>query len=151
MKEHNGKPYRHGHGSDEQHLKDQALFAELLENHHKLQRRTEIIENGIVAYTTSKDEHLAKIIQQHVDSMEVRFKSGRAIRSWDPLFAALFEYKDQIKMTYENIQNGVKAILTADDPKLIELIHSHDETLHNFVNEGYNISGQESPKPDWLK
>lgn len=122
MKTYNGKPYRHGHGSDAQHKKDQALFAELLEHHQQLKRTTKIIDQGIIAYTTSEDPHLAKIIQKHVASMELRFAGDRAIRSWDPLFAALFEYKDQIHMVYEEIENGVKATLTADDPKLIELI-----------------------------
>lgn len=150
MKTHNGKPYRHGHGTDEQHKKDQALFAELLEKHHLLDRKTKKLPNGIIAYTTSTHPHLTEIIQKHVESMEVRFAADRAIRSWDPLFAALFEYKDQINMVYENTEDGVKATLTSEDPKLVALIHCHDQTLHNFVNEGYNISGQESPKPDWL-
>lgn len=144
------KVYRHGHGSDEQHKKDQALFAELLENHQQLTRVTEKTSNGIVACTTSEDPHLAGILQKHVESMETRFGHGRAIRSWDPLFAALFEYRDRIVMTYETIDKGVKATLSSDDPKLIELIHCHDETLHKFVNEGYRTSGEESPKPDWL-
>lgn len=150
MKAHNGHVYRHGHGSDEQHKKDQALFAELLEHHDQLKRTTETTAHGIIAYTTSENPHLAEILKQHVESMEVRFGQGRAIRSWDPLFAALFEYRDRIQMTYESIDNGVKATLSSDDPKLIELIHCHDQTLHKFVNEGTRSSGQESSKPDWL-
>lgn len=144
------RQYRHGHGSDEQHKKDQALFSHLLEHHIKLQRSTEKLLNGICSRTTSDDPKLAKIIQEHVAGMEKRFANNRAIRSWDPLFAALFEYKDQINMEYRNISNGVEAILTADEPKLIELIQSHDETLHGFVNDGYEAGGKESPKPAWL-
>ena len=144
------RQYRHGHGTDEQHKKDQALFSHLLEQHDKLQRNTRFLANGICSRTTSDDPKLAKIIQDHVSGMEQRFGMGRAIRSWDPLFAALFEYKDQIKMEYRNIDKGVEAILTSDDPKLIELIQCHDETLHGFVNEGYDAGGKESPKPSWL-
>jgi len=151
MKTVNGKPYRHGHGTDEQHRQDQALFSKLLEHHQALSRETERLENGIIARTTSDDPELAKVLQAHVEGMEKRFGMGRAIRSWDPLFAALFEYKDQIRMEYRAIENGMEAKLTADDPKLIELIHSHDLTLHGFVDEGFEAGKRESPKPDWLK
>ncbi|MDY0137186.1 MAG: hypothetical protein RBS36_08460 [Thiomicrospira sp.] len=142
--------YRHGHGSDEAHKRDQALFAELLQCHNQLKRETERIENGLIARTTSENPRLAKILQDHVIGMEQRFANGRAIRSWDPLFAALFEFREQIRMDYRAIENGVEATLTANDPRLIELIHCHDLTLHQFVDYGYEKSGEISPKPDWL-
>ena len=148
---HPHRQYRHGHGSDEQHKKDQALFSKLLEEHQQLQRSTEQLPNGICSRTTSANPELVKVIQDHVQGMEKRFGMGRAIRSWDPLFAALFEYKDQIKMEYRNIDNGVEAILTSDDPKMVELIHCHDLTLHGFVDHGFDAGGKESPKPDWLE
>jgi hypothetical protein len=142
--------YRHGRGSDEAHKRDQALFAELLQCHSQLKRETQRLENGIIARTTSDDPRLAKILQDHVIGMEQRFANGRAIRSWDPLFAALFEFREQIEMHYRAIENGVEATLTAQDPRLIELIHCHDLTLHQFVDYGYEKSGDMSPKPDWL-
>ncbi len=145
------RQYRHGHGSDEQHKQDQALFSKLLEYHTELKRETEKLANGICSRTTSSNPDLAKTIQDHVEGMEKRFGMGRAIRSWDPLFSALFEYKDQIRMEYRNIEGGVEAILTSEDPKIIELIHCHDETLHGFVNEGFDAGKRESPKPDWLE
>ncbi|MDG4813524.1 hypothetical protein P8629_10945 [Hydrogenovibrio sp. 3SP14C1] len=151
MKTVNGKSYRHGHGSDEQHKKDQALFSQLLEHHKLLSRKTIMIENGIRARTTSDDPHLATVLQEHVEGMEKRFGMGKAIRSWDPLFAALFEYKEAIQMCYHMIENGVEAIVTSEDPKLVELIHSHDLTLHGFIEEGFEAGKRESPKPDWLE
>jgi len=145
------KVYKHGHGSDEQHKQDQALFSQLLEQHEQLTRTTEKLANGICSRTQTESPELIKVLQEHVVGMEKRFGMGRAIRSWDPLFAALFEYKDQIKMEYHAIENGVEATLTSDDPKIIELIHCHDQTLHNFVDHGFNAGKQESPKPSWLK
>lgn len=143
--------YKLGRGSDEQHLKDQALFKELLKEHDSLKRETINIENGIISTTTAKNPALVKVLQKHVVGMEKRFGMGRAIRSWDPLFVALFQYKDEITMTYRNVPNGVEATLTTENPKLIELIQCHDETLHGFVNEGFEAGGRESPKPEWLK
>lgn len=144
------RTYEHGHGSDAQHKKDQALFAELLEKHGQLKRQTEIVANGIRSTTTAATPELVTILQAHVVGMKERFGMDRAIRSWDPLFAALFEYRDEIKMEYRNIENGVEAILTTENPKLIELIQCHDATLHGFVDRGFDAGGEESPKPSWL-
>ena len=142
--------YRFGRGTDAEHLKDQALFKQLLEAHQLLKRTTVKLENGIKAQTTAQTPELVKVLQQHVVGMDKRFAKGRAIRSWDPLFAALFEYKDEMQMEYRMLPDGVEAILTSSDPKLIELIHAHDLTLHGFVNKGFEASREESPKPDWL-
>jgi len=145
------RKYKHGHGSDAQHKQDQALFSTLLEHHQQLQRETNRLENGICSRTTSSNPELVKIIQEHAIGMKKRFGMGRAIRSWDPLFAALFEYKETVTMEYHLIDEGIEATLTSEDPKLIELIHCHDETIHGFVNEGFEAGGRESPKPSWLK
>lgn len=145
------RDYRFGHGSDYHHRQDQTIFSELLKNHQQLFRHTNTIANGIEALTGSDNPELVKYLHQHVIGMEKRFSAGRAIRSWDPLFAALFEYKDQINFDYKLCDQGVLATITATDPKLIELIHCHDATLHQFVNYGYERSGNPSPKPDWVK
>ena len=145
------RQYRHGHGSDAEHQADQALFSQLLEHHTELKRETEKLPNGIISRTTSEDPELIKVLIEHVESMERRFAKGRAIRSWDPLFAALFEHRDEIEMSYHPIENGIEAKLTAQDPKIVELIYAHDATLHGFVNEGFEAGKRESPKPDWVK
>ncbi|GAB6035064.1 hypothetical protein [Galenea microaerophila] len=147
----NHRAYRHGRGSDAEHKADQALFHKLLERHTELKRETEKLPNGITVRTTSDNPELVKVLIEHVEGMKRRFGKGRAVRSWDPLFAALFEYRDQIKMEYHPIENGVEAKLTAEDPKLVELIYAHDKTLHGFVNEGFEAGRRESPVPDWLK
>jgi len=146
-----GHVYRHGRGTDDRHLRDQALFKQLLTDHGQLRRETEPLPNGIRVQTTSDNPELVRILQEHVEGMKTRFGSGRAIRSWDPLFSALFEYRDQISMIYRNTANGVEAELTADDPKLIELIHCHDQTLHQFVDRGFEASRQPSPVPHWVQ
>ena len=58
--------YQFGRGTDAEHLKDQALFKELLEEHQQLQRHTIKLENGIRVQTTSDNPHLAKVLQKHV-------------------------------------------------------------------------------------
>ena len=142
--------YQRGRGSDESHRRDQALFKQLLADHKQLRRETVLLPNGIRVKTTSDNPELVRVLQEHVEGMKLRFGNGRAIRSWDPLFIALFEYRDQITMIYRNLDNGVESELTAEDPKLIELIHAHDLTLHQFVERGFDASRQQSPAPDWV-
>lgn len=142
--------YRHGRGSDEAHRRDAALYARLLDEHAALKRVSERLPNGIRAFTTSDDPELVQVLQAHVAGMEERFAHGRAIRSWDPLFSALFEYRDALSVNYRILPDGIETVMTADDPKLIELIHCNDQTLHQFVRHGGEASRNRSPVPDWV-
>ncbi|HQT42520.1 MAG TPA: hypothetical protein PLD79_00910 [Halothiobacillus sp.] len=143
--------YQRGRGSDASHRRDQALFQQLLAEHRALKRVSELLPNGIRVQTTSENPELAKVIQTHVEGMKIRFAHDRSIRSWDPLFIALFDYRHDIQMVYHNIPTGVEVVLTADEPKVIELIHAHNKTLHQFIDYGLEASQNPSPAPDWAK
>ena len=144
----NDKPYKHGRGgSDAEHQAHQADIVALLEGHERLTRVTEHLPNGIQTCTTSDDPALAHILQRHAADMKARFAKGRAIRSWDPLFAMLFEQRDAIQVELIAQDNGVCARLTCQDPALIPLIHAHDEALMAFVAEGRVAASKESPVP----
>lgn len=134
-------------GSDAAHLADEALYHTLLVRHDEIERNSTKIEGGIESVTriTSKDVDLVKILQDHAQGMKKRFDSGRAIRSWDPLFTQLFDHRDKIDMVWEMLEDGIKVSLTAQDPKVQELIDLHDETLRAFVDYGFKASREESP------
>lgn len=134
-------------GSDPQHIADAALYHELLKRHSELERISTKLEDGIETITrvTSKDEKLINILQDHALGMKKRFDGGRAVRSWDPLFIKLFDYREQIKMAWEMLDDGIKVTLTSKDTETQELINLHDETLHAFVKYGFKASKHESP------
>jgi hypothetical protein len=141
------KVFQRGRGGSDQHLADEKLFHELLERHNEIGRVTQVIESGIETITriTSKDKELVKILQDHALGMKKRFDSNRAIRSWDPLFVELFDYREQIDMSWEMLEDGIKVKLTSEDEKVRELIKLHDETLHAFIDHGFKASRYESP------
>jgi len=142
------KIYKHGHGgSDAEHQAHQTDITALLEGHTSLKRVTEHLPNGIRTCTTSDDPELARILLRHAEDMNARFAKGRAIRSWDPLFAMLFEQRDTIHVELIAREDGLCAELTCTDPALIPLIHAHDEALMRFVAEGRTAASQESPVP----
>ena len=70
----------------------------------------------------SKDAELVKILQEHAVGMKKRFDGGRAIRSWDPLFTQLFDERDQIKMRWEMLEDGIKVTLKGEEETIRELI-----------------------------
>ncbi len=144
----NHKMYKHGHGgSDAEHQAHQADIQTLLEGHSALHRVTEHLPNGIRSCTTSDSPELAAILLRHAEDMKARFAKARAIRSWDPLFAMLFEQRDTIHVELIARENGVCAELTCTDPALIPLIHAHDEALMQFVTAGRAAASKESPIP----
>lgn len=134
-------------GSDPEHKADEVLYHELLVRHNELERVTKKLVNGIETITrvTSNDAKLIKVLQDHALGMKKRFDGGRAIRSWDPLFTKLFDHRDKMDMAWEMLEDGIKVSLTAQDPKVQELIDLHDETLRAFVNYGFKASREESP------
>lgn len=145
------KIYKHGRGgNDAEHQAHQADIQNLLDRHNSLRRVTEHLPNGIRTCTTSNDPALVRILQRHAQDMKARFAKGRAIRSWDPLFAMLFEQRDTIHVELIERADGLCAELTCTDPALIPLIHAHDEAIMRFVAEGRTAASQESPIPPKL-
>lgn len=143
-----GKIFRHGRGgSDAEHQAHQADIRALFAGHKSLRRVTEQLPNGIRACTTSDDRNLALILRRHAADMKARFAKGRAIRSWDPLFAELFEQRNNIRVELVEREDGVCAELTCADPALVPLILAHDATLHRFIQEGSASAEDASPVP----
>jgi len=134
-------------GSDAQHRADEALYHELLQRHHELERVTRTVDKGIESVTrvTSGDPVLVRILQEHAVGMKKRFNGGRAVRSWDPLFVELFDRRDAIDMRWEMLEDGIRVSLTSEHPKVRELILRHDETLQAFVQYGFDAARHESP------
>ncbi|HET20273.1 MAG TPA: hypothetical protein ENO16_06660 [Chromatiales bacterium] len=146
MIETKGKIYRHGRGgSDAEHQAHQADIQALFDGHESLRRVSERLPNGIRTCTTSDDPGLAMILRRHAQDMKARFARGRAIRSWDPLFAMLYEQREKIRVEFTVREDGICAELTSDNPALLSLIHAHDAALHRFIAEG-NASA-EKPSP----
>ncbi|TQV65371.1 MAG: hypothetical protein FNT29_00590 [Halothiobacillaceae bacterium] len=142
------KVYKHGRGgSDAEHQAHQADIMALFEGHEALKRVTEPLSNGIRVCTTSTDPALALVLRRHAADMKARFGKGRAIRSWDPLFAMLFEQRDNIHVKLMEREDGVCAELTCDDPALLPLILAHDATLHRFIQDGTSRAEDISPTP----
>lgn len=132
-------------GSDAEHQKHQADIQTLLDNHQKLQRSVTLLTNGFNAITTSDDPLIVATLQTHVTDMKARFAKGRAIRSWDQVYALLFAYRTQIQVDYQLLPNGVQSHVTTEYPHLIEVLHAHAHAVSSFVTDGRKAAGKSYP------
>lgn len=132
-------------GSDEEHQKHQADISVLLDHHQEIEREIHLLETGFVATTTSSNPVVAQHIMTHVTDMKARFAKGRAIRSWDPVYALLFAYRHEISMVYETLSNGIKSTVSTNNPELVELLHAHAKAVSGFVDQGRAVSGEAYP------
>lgn len=149
---HHNQPYLFGRGGkDAEHQKHQADISALLDQHQAISRQVNLLDNGFQASTTSSDPQLAQVLQTHVSDMKARFAKGRAIRSWDKLYALLFAYRDQIQVDYQMLPNGVASTVTTTNAQLVPLLHAHAHTVSGFVEQGRAVSGNASPLPPSLE
>jgi len=143
---HSSQNYHFGRGgSDAAHQKHQADISTLLDGHLSIQREVTLLDNGFSATTTSEDPTIARTLQAHVSDMKARFASGRAIRSWDKVYALLFAYRDHIQVDYTMIPHGVSSHVTTENRDLIELLHAHAHAVSGFAAHGRAVSGDSYP------
>jgi hypothetical protein len=147
-----GPQGRGGHGLAPErrarHRHDQSVFHRLLERHDAIQRQHEVLDNGIRTLTTSADPEVIALLHDHVPAMHQRLEEGFALRRWDPLYVEIFSHRQQLRMTIELLEDGVRVEETSDDPWVIRLIQAHGTAVDAFVAHGHQAAGQPSPMPD---
>lgn len=134
-----------GRGRDAHHDTIHAL----LTDHEAIERRVVDRPDGVETWTESADPEVATRIRLHVRQMNDRLASGRPMRRWDPLFAAIFEHADAISMEIEDTPRGVRVIETSDDPEVVALIRQHaHRAVSEFVERGMDRAHEPTPLPD---
>ena len=119
---------------------DRDVFQTLLGNHELIRRETKEIPSGIETVTESDNAEIAALIQDHVAAMKVRIENGHRLRQWDPMFVAVFDHADRIRMEYEKTAKGMKVREVSDDAYVARLIQAHAKVVSGFVERG----GEES-------
>jgi len=143
-----GYDFKYGRGGDdEEHRRHEADYHLLLERHAALQRRTERLPDGIRTWTTTQDPRLLLALQRHAQDMKSRFGHDRAIRSWDPLFQKLFEYRSQVQVTLRPLADGIYAELRSQNPEVVPYLYAHGDTLAAWVHGGLGAAREPSPLP----
>ena len=129
----------------QRHRYDQSVFHRLLERHDAIQRELAHIDGGIRAVTTSDDPEVVALLQDHVPAMHRRLRENFPLRRWDPLYVAIFENRERIRMAIELVPGGVRVEETSANPYVVGLIQAHGEAVTAFARRGHEATGRPSP------
>ncbi len=143
-----GKGQMGGMGMGGNQPQDMKTIHALFDDHKKITRTIKKLDNGIETITESDDPKVQALIKEHVATMYKRLANKQPMRTWDPLFAALFKHADKIKMEMTTTAKGIRVVETSDDLYVIKLIQSHAEGVSEFVKEGMSSMHKEHPLPD---
>ena len=105
-------------------------------HHDELSRVVAINKNGYSATTASKNEVLSTKLKKHFAYMQKRVGSGAMVRRWDPAYAELVEYYDQIEVNVEYLDNGIRVVFVGTTPEGVKVAQNHAQIVTGFTNEG---------------
>lgn len=128
------RPSRNAPPGDLAH--DRDGWQQLLVRHADIRRGVVRLPNGMSTVTESDVPAVATLIQDHVRAMKARMDDGRRVRTWDPVFAELFDRHDMIRISVELTAHGARVVETTDDPEALLLLRSHAAAVTEFVREG---------------
>jgi YHS domain-containing protein len=127
---------------------DMRTIHALFDSHARIQRTVKNIPGGVEAVTESEDKAVRDLIVEHTWAMKSRLEKKQVIRGWDPLFRALFEHSEKIKLDVTPTAKGVKVIETSADPYVVKLIQSHAAGVSEFTAQGLAVMHKEHPLPN---
>lgn len=114
----------------------QKLIHDLAEGHEKIVRKVEMTKVGYVATTTSDDQALAAKLKEHFRYMKKRLDSGAMVRRWDPAYAEMTDYYDQLTVKVEEFPKGLKVTISGKTPEAVKVAQNHAKIVTSFVQKG---------------
>ncbi len=120
----------------------------LVHNNGTITRTIEEIPGGVRTVTTTNDPALLATLREHPREMMELHEQGGSVRHWDPLFAELARHHEKIKMEFKDIENGIEAVSTSDDPDVVKLIRAHAYKVSEFVERGPAAVHETTPLPE---
>lgn len=122
-----------------------TIIHELAENHKKLTRKVEMTKTGYVATTTSEDKNLAEKLKKHFRYMKKRLDSGAMVRRWDPAYAEMTGYYDQLKVEVQELPKGLKVTISGKNAEATKVAQNHAKIVTKFVNKGSDELHEKHP------
>jgi hypothetical protein len=65
----------------------------------------------------------------------------------DPLYREIFKHADQIEMTLENTENGIRVTEASDDEYVVKLIQAHAKVVSGFAKRGFEEARKNHEPP----
>ena len=129
---------------------DRAGWQQLLTDHAAIRRTVHHREEAgvaiVEAVTESSDPTVAAAIREHARAMQARMKVGGRVRVWDPVFREMFLHYRDISIDVAETPDGVRIVERSSNAEAISLMRSHAAGVSEFVREGHEAGGRETPR-----
>lgn len=109
---------------------------EMADLHQEFTRTVQLTETGYTATTLSGREDLVERLHEHIRYMLARLDSGAMVRRWDPAFAELVDYYDQLETHVEVLPRGVRVEVIGKTPEAVQVAQNHAKIVTGFTREG---------------
>ena len=104
-------------------------------------------EDGLSVHVESDHNERLLWLKDHVVEMQKRMKSGKAARTWDPLFKAYFDNLDDINLECSSSDQDVRCTSTGSSQCALDLIQAH-ASYHNEIAASIEENGTHKIKSD---
>jgi hypothetical protein len=127
-----------GMGDDSQTMAEMGAIHELIVNHDRIKRSVTNLPEGIRTVTESDDPQIAKLIKEHVASMDQRVsaKSDPGLPIESPALHSILKNGDKVQTTIETTEQGVVVIQTSKDPETVAALQQHASEVSDLVQSG---------------
>ena len=114
------------------------LVHELVVNNDRISRNVTNLPNGIRTVTESSDPRLARLIKEHVVSMDqrVRRADDPGLPMESPALHAIFLGQDKITTTIDTTARGAAIVQTSGDSAIVVALQQHAAEVTDLVNRG---------------
>jgi hypothetical protein len=113
------------------------LGMELFNRHASIQRKTDILPNGIIDTTTSGDPITAGIIKAHVLEMYQRLDQSQPFPyPMSSSVTTMFINNMAYRRSYKLLPDGIEVTEISDDPAMVKVLYAHAKELDGFAKYG---------------
>lgn len=112
------------HGS--RTMAEMGAIHELIANHDHIKRSVANLPDGIRTVTESDEPQIAKLIKEHVASMDQRVsaKSDPGLPIESPALRSILKNGDKVRTTIETTEKGAVVIQTSTEPETVAALQS---------------------------
>jgi len=114
------------------------VIHELLANHDRIERTVTNLPDGIRTVTTSTDSALARLIKEHVLTMDQRVSRGDdpGLPMESDALRAIFRGKDRIQTVTDTTATGIIVVQTSSDSAIVAALQQHAAEVSDLVRRG---------------
>jgi hypothetical protein len=127
-----------GMGHDSATMAQMRVIHELVVNHTRIDRTVTNLPNGIRTVTTSTDPALARLIKDHVLTMDQRVTRGEdpGLPMESDALRAIFRGNDKVRTVTDTIANGIVVVQTSSDSSIVAALQQHAAEVTDLVRRG---------------